>query len=167
MDMVLEAMGRSPVLKQCELWLVGDGPHKPQLEELVRRHGLEGCVQLPGWMEQKKLGEELGRSQAFVFPSLREFGGGVALEALALGLPAIIVNYGGPAELVTPDCGILLPMVGREELIGRIQQAMEQLAGDPARCRALGKAACEHIRQEFTWEAKAGKIASMYRQMLK
>jgi glycosyltransferase involved in cell wall biosynthesis len=166
MDMVLEAMGRSSALKQCELWLVGDGPQKPALEELVRRHGLESCVHLPGWMEQSKLGEELGRSQVFVFPSLREFGGGVALEALARGLPAIIVDYGGPAELVTPDCGVLLPMQPRGAMITRLQQAMEELAGDPERCRKLGWAACEHVRQEFTWAAKAGRLVDIYRRVL-
>lgn len=167
MDMVLEAMAGSAALKQCELWIIGDGPQKPALEAQVKQAGLDGCVHLPGWIEQKQLAQELGRSQAFVFPSLREFGGGVVLEALARGLPAIIVNYGGPAELVTPECGELLPMTPRPQLVAALRQAMEGLVADPERCRRLGTAACAHVRREFTWDAKAERIAQIYRDLLK
>lgn len=165
-DLIVEAMARSPALQQCQLTIYGDGPQKPALEALVQKHGLQDCVQLAGWVNQKQLGQELARSQAFVFPSLREFGGGVVLEALASGLPSIIVDYGGPAELVTPECGILLPMEPREALIGKLRAAMEALAVDPERCRKLGKHACQRVRDEFTWSSKAARIVEFYRQLL-
>lgn len=166
MDLIIEAMGRSSALKQCELVIYGDGPQRPALEALIQKHGLGNNVQLAGWVAQKQLGEGLRRSQVFVFPSLREFGGGVALEALACGLPNIIVDYGGPAELVTPDSGILLPMEPREALIGKLQRAMEELASDPARCRQLGAEACRRVREEYTWTAKAERIVGFYREVL-
>ncbi|MCC6417968.1 MAG: glycosyltransferase family 4 protein [Gemmataceae bacterium] len=165
-DLTLEAMSRSAALKACELCVIGDGPQRTQLEALTRQYGLEGNVQFLGWVDQKRLGEEFRRSQVFVFPSLREFGGGVALEALASALPAIIVAYGGPAELVTPECGVLVPLRPRAELVPALQAAMEQLAADPVRCRALGQAACNRVRDEFTWTAKAGRLAAIYRQLL-
>jgi glycosyltransferase involved in cell wall biosynthesis len=136
------------------------------LEALIQKYNLGANVQLAGWVDQRRLGEELRRSQVFAFPSLREFGGGVVLEALAGGLPAIIVDYGGPAELVTPESGILLPMEPREALIGKLQRAMEELAGDPARCRALGNRACQRVREEYTWQAKAERIVQFYQQTL-
>jgi len=165
-DLIIEAMARSRILQECDLWIIGEGPQRPALEALVIQHGLLGNVQMRGWLRQQQLAEELGWSQAFVFPSLREFGGGVALEAMARGLPAIIVDYGGPAELVTPESGILLPMKPRAALIDSLQQAMEALVGDPERCRKLGAAASDQVRRDFTWEAKAGKIVGIYRQVL-
>jgi glycosyltransferase involved in cell wall biosynthesis len=165
-DLTLEAMSRSPLLKTCELCIVGDGPQRPHLEALVREYGLESSVHFLGWVDQQRLGQEFGRSQAFVFPSLREFGGGVVLEALASGLPSIVVDYGGPGELVTPDCGILLPLKPRKELVEQLRAAMEALAGDPGRCRALGRAACQRVREEFTWATKAERIVAMYREIL-
>ncbi len=165
-DLTLEAMARSPALKNCELWIVGDGPHRAYLEAMTRQYGLEGIVRFTGNLPQPEVRAEFGRSQAFVFPSLREFGGGVVLEAMASGLPVIVVDYGGPGELATPDCGILLPMKPRAELVPRLQAAMEELAGDTARCRALGQAACQRIRDEFTWSTKAGRIVEMYGQVL-
>jgi glycosyltransferase involved in cell wall biosynthesis len=165
-DLTLEAMHRSAALKACEFCIIGDGPHRAHLETLTRQYGLEANVRFLGWVEQTRLRQEFARSQAFVFPSLREFGGGVALEALASGLPAIIVDYGGPAELVTPDCGILLPMAPRGELVPRLQAAMEALAGDADRCRRLSQAACARVRAEFTWTTKAARLVEMYREIL-
>ena len=165
-DLTLEAMGRSEALKGCELLIIGDGPQRPALEALAQHLGLNANVQFLGWVDQRRLAIEVGRSQVFVFPSLREFGGGVVLEAMASGLPPIVVNYGGPGELVRPDCGILLPMQAREPLVEALRQAMEELAGDPACCRAMGLAASRRVRQEFTWPKKAARLVDIYRQVL-
>lgn len=166
-DLILDAMRRSPALRACELCIVGDGPERGRLEVLIREYGLEDNVQMLGWVDQPRLAQEFARSQVFAFPSLREFGGGVALEALASGLPAVIVDYGGPAELVTPECGVLLPMRPREELVESLRRAMEELAGDPERCRQMGEAACRRVRDEFTWSTKAARLVEMYRLVIK
>jgi len=165
--LIIEAMSGSPILRNCNLVVVGDGPQRAALEEQVSRSGLQNNVRVAGWVNQPALARELGTSQAFVFPSLREFGGGVVLEALASGLPSIVVDYGGPAELVTPECGELLPMRPREELVVALRQSMERLATDPERCRALGAAACQRVRDEFTWDVKADRIVRMYGELLR
>ncbi len=165
-DLTIEAISQSPLLRSCEFVIIGDGPHRPELERLVQQHGLQDCVSFPGWVDQTKLGAELRKAQAFVFPSLREFGGGVVLEALASGLPSIIVDYGGPAELVTPACGTLLPLVPRVELVPQLRAAMEDLASNPERCRQLGAAACQQVRDNFVWEVKAKRVVEMYRELL-
>jgi glycosyltransferase involved in cell wall biosynthesis len=165
-DLILEAMSGSDALRACELRVVGDGPERARLEELARQYGLENSVSFAGFVDQREIAREFAAAQAFAFPSLREFGGGVVLEALASGLPAVVVDYGGPGELVTPECGILLSMKPRAELVPQLRRAMEELAGDPERCRALGAAACRRVREEFTWQAKAERIVGMYRQVL-
>ena len=124
-DLILDAMQGSPALRRCGLHIIGDGPQRTPLEALVRRFGLEGNVTFVGWVDQHTLACELGRSQAFVFPSLREFGGGVVLEAMASALPSIVLDYGGPGELTTLECSIQLPMTPREQLVPRLREAME------------------------------------------
>lgn len=166
-DLIVEAMACSRALRNCNLVIVGDGPQRGPLTELVQKHGLQNNVRIAGWVDQPQLANELGSSQSFVFPSLREFGGGVVLEALAKGLPSIVANYGGPAELVTPDCGVLLPMRPRGEMVESLRTAMEGFASNPARCRAMGAAACKKVRDEFTWDVKAGRIVEMYRETLR
>jgi glycosyltransferase involved in cell wall biosynthesis len=165
-DLIVEAMAGSAALRRCKLVIVGDGPARGHLEEQVRRQGLESKVHIAGWVDQPRLAQQLGSAQAFVFPSLREFGGGVVLEALANGLPSVVVDYGGPSELVTPDCGVLLPLRPRAELVASLRLAMEALAGNTDLCRTMGAAACRRIREEFTWDVKADRIVHMYREVL-
>jgi GT2 family glycosyltransferase/glycosyltransferase involved in cell wall biosynthesis len=165
-DLVLQAMHSSPAMSCCELRIVGDGPARASLENLVREYGLGARVQFTGWVDHRSLAQEFGAAQAFVFPSLREFGGGVVVEAMASGLPSVVVDYGGPGELVTPGCGVLLPLVGREELVGRLRASMERLVADPDLCRSLARAAVERVRAEFTWPAKAARLVEMYHQVL-
>ena len=165
-DLILEAMRDSAALRTCELRVVGDGPERPRLEALANEYGLGSNVHFVGWVDHTRLAHEWSRAQGFVFPSLREFGGGVVAEAMASGLPSIVVAYGGPGELVTPACGRLLPLRPKNELVRELRQAMEELAGDPARCRELGRAACRRVRQEFTWSAKADRVIAVYHEVL-
>jgi phosphatidylinositol alpha-1,6-mannosyltransferase len=166
MDMILEAMAGSDVLRGCRLRIVGDGPERERLTGLVDRFGLSDAVELPGWLDQAQLPCEYRSAQVFVFPSLREFGGGVVLEAMSAALPSIIVDYGGPAELVTPESGILLPMQPRDPMVRQLRESMERLAAQPAVCRVLGQAAAAAVADQFTWARKAERIVEFYKQVL-
>jgi len=166
LSLTLEAIRRSPKLQQCELAVIGDGPDRAAHERFVTDHGLTGCVTFCGQVPQPVLAEQMHRSQVFVFPSLREFGGGVILEAMACALPCLIVDYGGPGELLSPATGVKLPMRPREELVELLRAAMEGLAADPAACRRMGEAAAAEVRKVHTWDAKAARIAEIYRCVL-
>jgi glycosyltransferase involved in cell wall biosynthesis len=166
LSLTLEAIRRSSALRQCELVVIGDGPDRPAHERFVAEHGLQACVTFRGQVPQAELAAEMRRSQTFVFPSLREFGGGVILEAMACALPSLIVDYGGPGELVSAATGVKLPMRPREELVELLRVAMERMAADAESCRKMGTAAADEVRTEHTWDAKAGRIAEIYRQVL-
>ena len=166
LSLTLEAIRRSPILQTCELLVIGDGPERQSHEAFIHQHGLQDCVILCGQIPQQELARQMRRSQVFVFPSLREFGGGVVLEAMACGLPCLIVDYGGPAEVVTASAGVRLPLRPREELVESLRIAMEGLAGDPAACRRMGQAAANEVREKHTWTAKAERITAIYREVL-
>jgi glycosyltransferase involved in cell wall biosynthesis len=166
MDLILEALHGSSALASARLTIIGDGPFRPHLSDLTNRLGLSDRVEFTGQLTQDRMVEVMSRSQCFVSPSLREFGGAVVLEAMARGLPPIVVDYGGPGEHVTPECGIALPMVPRAPMIAALRSAMESLAGDPDRCRRLSEAARRRIREEYTWEVKAARLVEIYRDVL-
>jgi glycosyltransferase involved in cell wall biosynthesis len=165
-DMLLEAA--APLLRSGTITLdiLGDGPQMPQLREFVRAHGLENAVRLPGWVPHTQVQDYLAPCDLFTFPSIREFGGAVVLEAMALGLVPVVVNYGGPAELVTPDTGFLLPLGTRRQIVESLRQTLAQCAEHPEQLEEKSRAAMQRVRAHFTWDAKARQVLSIYRQLL-
>ena len=167
MDLIIQAMAQSTALQRdAELHVIGDGPYRTTLEAQVSEHGLSSIVTFMGWVEHTKLQDHLHRAHAFVFPSLREFGGGVVIEAMASGLPPIVVDYGGPGELVTDKCGIRLPMAPRKQLVSRLSESMESLLHDPDWCRRMSREGIDRVRRNFTWPQKAAQIVTIYRDLL-
>lgn len=166
LSLTLEAIRRSPRLRECELVVVGDGPDRAEHEAFIAQHQLGEAVRMLGHRPQTELAAEMRRSQVFVFPSLREFGGAVVLEAMACGLPSIVVDYGGPGELVHETTGIKLPMAPREELIESLRRAMERLADSPGECSQFGVRACAIAAETHTWSAKAERVLGIYRECI-
>lgn len=164
--LTLEAMRDSRLLRDCELIVVGDGPDRPEIERRIQEYNLTDQVSMFGWMEQREVGKLLADSQCFVFPSLREFGGGVVLEAMASGLPSILVDYGGPTDLIDENSGILLPMQERSKMVPALREAMESLVNDHDRCRDYALNAIEQVKSRFTWAAKAEQLRRIYQEVL-
>ena len=161
-DILLEAA--APLVREgrLELDIIGDGPELPRLKQQAERLGLAGRVEFPGWVDHTQMAERLGRSQVFAFPSVREFGGGVVLEAMARGLVPIVVNYGGPGELVPSGCGFALPMASRNELVRSFRDTLARLETAPGQLHDLARRAQEHIYRHYTWEAKAQQLLQVY-----
>jgi glycosyltransferase involved in cell wall biosynthesis len=166
-DVVISAFARNPLLRAHKLLIVGDGPERPSLEELIKRHDLQKSVEIVGWKTQTEVGELLREADVFVFPSIRELGAGVVVEAMASGLPCIVVDYGGPGGLIHEGIGVRVPLQAKESMIDSFAAAMAQLASDPQKARDLGVAASAFAFEEYSWSNKAQKIRRIYEWVLK
>jgi glycosyltransferase involved in cell wall biosynthesis len=164
--MLIEAA--APLLREGRLVLdiIGDGPEMARLKELARLEQVESGVKLDGWVEHAKLQDRLCSSDVFAFPSIREFGGGVVLEAMALGLAPLVVEYGGPAELITSDSGITVPIGTRRQIIDGFRRELTRLVEHPEDIRPMGERARRRVLRHFTWEAKALQVMEVYRWVL-
>jgi glycosyltransferase involved in cell wall biosynthesis len=165
-DMLLEAA--APLIRSGDITLqiIGDGPQMPELRQLVAREKLDGDSILRGWVEHAQVQDHLADSDLFAFPSIREFGGAVALEAMAVGVPPIVVNYGGPAELVTPETGFLIEMGRRQQIIQRFGDCLAHLAAHPEKIESRSAAAMQRAHALFTWDIKARQTLEVYRWAL-
>ncbi|MBL4812659.1 MAG: glycosyltransferase family 4 protein, partial [Rhodobacteraceae bacterium] len=161
-DMLIEAA--MPLLQEgiMSLDMIGDGPLLPELQAQVARGDVAHAVRFHGWVEHENVAEIAGQNTLLAFPSIREFGGGVVLEAMAMGLAPLIVDYAGPAELVQDDTGYKLPLGTREEIVAGLRGALRRLAAHPAEVMATGCRARAVVLEHFTWAAKAAKIAKIY-----
>lgn len=161
-DMLIEAA--APLMREGKVVLdiIGDGPEMAALKQQVAALGCEAHVTLPGWVAHKELPQRLVQSDVFGFPSVREFGGGAVLEAMALGLVPIIANYAGPAELVTDQTGFRVAMGAREDLVQGVRRALEILVTDPSQIRPMSERARARIFAHFTWARKAQQMLEVY-----
>jgi glycogen synthase len=165
-DMLLEAA--APLMRRGDIVIeiVGDGPQRSELTSLSEALGLEGYVHFSGWVPHRSVQDRMVDSDLFVLPSIREFGGAVALEAMAVGLMPVVVAYGGPAELVTPATGHRIPIGSRAEIIAALRAALEQYVAEPEAIEAKARAGYRRAHEQFTWDAKAEQVMAVYRAVL-
>jgi len=122
-------------------------------------------VRFTGWVRQQETLEFCQRSDIFCFPSVREFGGAVVLEAMAAGLPCIVADYGGIAEYVTQNTGFRITPTSREHLVSQLVRHIEDLARNDKLLANMSLQAIERAN-EFTWESKAARTMEIYAELI-
>jgi glycosyltransferase involved in cell wall biosynthesis len=154
-------------LPSARLEIVGDGS---ELEPLRRRRDalkLADRIELPGWASKPQGLERLRRADVFVLPSLRECGGNALLEAMAVGLPCVVANWGGPGVYVDDTCGLRVEPTGREPYVAGLADAMLKLAASRETRVAMGTAARRRLAAHyFTWESKMRRLMEIYRYVV-
>jgi len=80
--------------------IVGEGPAREGLERLAAELGVEQDVRSVAWLPHERLHAHYYQHDVLLFPSLRDSGGMVVLEALAHGLPVVCTDCGGPGVMV-------------------------------------------------------------------
>ena len=163
-DLLLE--GFQPVAAETGalLEIIGDGVMRQELEALTAHLGLVGSVVFTGWLSQDQCAVKLQQADGLVLPSLLECGGAVVLEAMAMGLPVIATNWGGPMDYVDSGCGILIEPTSKEVLVNGLTDAMLKLTQSPDLRQRMGCAGKERVLKYFDWERKVDQIIEIYQQ---
>nr|WP_275941379.1 glycosyltransferase [Planosporangium flavigriseum] len=133
-DDLLAALAMLPTPPR--ICLIGEGPERARLTELIRSRGLDDVVELAG--ARARASRLLPRYQFAVLASHYEGLPNAVLEAMAAGLPVVATAVGGVPELLTDDeTGLLVPPHSPAELAA----AIARVAGDPQLRGRLGAAA--------------------------
>ena len=166
-DMVMRAAQQLLRDGLATLEIVGDGPMMGELVALAAELALGDSVRLHGWVRHENVEGLLASCHVLAFPSIREFGGGVVLEAMAVGLVPVVVDYAGPGELVDDEVGFKVPMGDREQIVAHLAIVLKSLTLQPASELAAKADACvKRIAQRFTWDAKAERMLAHYRELV-
>jgi colanic acid/amylovoran biosynthesis glycosyltransferase len=145
---------------QFELVIVGDGPLRPQLQQLIDQLDLSQYVRISGLLSNQAVREELVAARALVLPSFAEGLPVVIMEAFALGRPAISTYVAGIPELVDPGVtGWLVPAGAIEPLVAAMKAA---LTAQPAELEQLGRAGRARVAKHHNAHTEAGKLAALF-----
>src|SRR5262249_14340178 len=132
----------------AELQVIGTGDAEGELRELAASLGISNHVNFRGAVDDAVLVQVLQEARAFVLASVDEPFGLVTVEALACGTPAVVVNRGGPAEVVVDgESGYQIPPRDSDSLAERLKI----LLTDDAEFGRLSLGASIRAR-EFDWD---------------
>ncbi|MEH2425161.1 MAG: glycosyltransferase family 4 protein [Nostoc sp.] len=157
LDTVLHALVKVPNL---HLAVVGhiEGSPFPQLATSL---GLNERVHFVGY--RRDIPEIMRSVDLFVFPSRYEACTLVLLEALSSGLPVITATATGGAELVTPECGIVLP---DSDDIDALAVALMSLVSDVSLMQYMGQAA-RSVAEQHSWTSMAQTYVDLFEELSK
>jgi glycosyltransferase involved in cell wall biosynthesis len=91
----------------ARLTLVGDGSQRPRWEALARMLGVNQQIDWLGWLKKAEVEALYPQHDLLLYPSLRDSGGFVVLEALAARLPVACYELGGPGVVIDRTVGEL------------------------------------------------------------
>lgn len=138
----------------CEI--IGDGPLREELEQLITRLGLDEHVTLPGSLSQERVFEELHRADIFALAAIVDRNGAsdvfptVIQEAMSASRPVVSTQLAGIPETVRDgETGFLVP----PNDIDALTDALEKLMRDRDLRVRFGQAARRRIEQNFSIEA--------------
>jgi glycosyltransferase involved in cell wall biosynthesis len=165
LHLLIEALGQLPKDVNYELRILGRGPLDEYWHQLAREKGVDRNTTWMGWLPHGEALKQYEWADLLAFTSLRDTSGNVVLEAIAAGLPVVCLDHQGVRDIITPECGIKVPVTRPEEVINGLTEAITSLACDPGRRERLGQGARERAK-EYLWSRQGERMAAVYRQVL-
>jgi glycosyltransferase involved in cell wall biosynthesis len=159
---LVDALALMDKTKDWKAILVGDGPERPNVEALSRRHGLEDRVIFAGFHLNTAPFFEL--AELFVLPSHSEGSPNVILEAMAAGVPIVATAVGGTPEVVSNEQTALLVPSRRPQAMAA---AISRLLGDDALQERFRHAAAERALVSFSPETYRKTLLDIYSEVAK
>jgi glycosyltransferase involved in cell wall biosynthesis len=145
---------------EAELHLVGDGPLRAHVEQMIAQLGLGEAVKVLG--QRDDVPELLARASCLILTSDYEGCPFSVLEAMAAGVPVVATRVGGVPELVGDGVTGLLVEPGSDDALA---DAVLQLLEQPDRARQMGVAARERARGAFSLDSAMRRIADLYEEV--
>jgi glycosyltransferase involved in cell wall biosynthesis len=143
---------------QARLTMVGDGPTRSHWQRLAQRLRISARITWVPWHPHEDMAKIYNEHDVMLFPSLRDSGGFVVLEAMDCGLPVVCLRLGGPGITVNDSCGRAIDVADkrRADVVNALADALAEVA-EPNVNRLLSRGATLRCR-EFSWEKKIQRI---------
>jgi glycosyltransferase involved in cell wall biosynthesis len=138
--------------------VAGDGPERERLEQLAEFLGIKDAVSFCGMLSHSDAMQRLRSADVMVFPSVREFGGGVVFEALAVGVVPLVADFGGPGDIVNPEVGCKVSLTNESDVVSQIEKLLAELVHNRDFLERLRQQGRSYARECLTWEAKAQSV---------
>ncbi len=160
-DLLIRAL--SGLEGEWRLALAGRGSALNKCRALIEKLGLSPRVEIFGHLSPAELAEQYRLAQIVVVPSAwQEPFGMVGIEAMRHARAVVAFNVGGiPDWLKDQQNGVLVPAGN----VDALRQSLQQLLGDPGRCRQMGACGLGMTSQIFSFEKYSDSLLSMLEEL--
>lgn len=159
MDFGLRTFQRVRQLRpEATLTIVGDGTDRPRWQAKAKALGVAEAIVWRGWLEKAQVQQLYADFDLMFYPSLRDSGGFVVLEALQHGVPVVCFKLGGPGVIVDDSCGAAVEAEpDMETTVLRYADAVVNVLARVQGDSHLAEA-CRRRAGMFTWDALVTRI---------
>jgi glycosyltransferase involved in cell wall biosynthesis len=147
--------------------LGGTGSELGHLRKLAGQLGISENITFGETLAKDDYREELGKSDVYLLPSLRENAGITLMEAMLAGCVPIVANCGGPGEIVTDECGFRVPITTPQTMADEISNILQRLNADFELLSTMGKASHKRIATGYSEEKYLQSIEDIYSAALR
>lgn len=155
-------------IEGVELTLVGRGDEQTWLERQAKELGIRDRVHFLGEVRREELSAIYRSHDVICGPSLYESGGLSVVEGMAHGLPAIVLDVGGHAVSVTPECGIKIPVGGTSQtVVALLADAISEYAANGCLLQRHSVAARQRVEDVYDWRVKINRMLEIYESIMK
>lgn len=148
--------------KDLKFMVVGDGPLRKALEKMSKELGLEKNIIFIGWIPGEKIAPYYRAGDIFVYASLTETQGLVAAEAVAAGLPVVVVRASGTEDAIVDGETGFLTENSMDDFSGKVLRLV-----DDAELRKKMAVRAKISSAKFSEELWIRNIESLYRSLIK
>jgi glycosyltransferase involved in cell wall biosynthesis len=152
--------GEFPDLK---IILIGDGPIRRSLEELIVKYNVGDIFDLKGWQPNAEVRRAVQKSRALLLPSFAEGLPIVIMEAFALNRPVISTFIAGIPELLSSACGWIVPAGSEPALVEAMRAA---LRADSNQLEMLGVAGRRCVEERYDVIANVRQLRRLFESVL-
>ncbi|MCM3079023.1 glycosyltransferase family 4 protein [Brevibacillus invocatus] len=164
LQIALEAVAKVNPELSIKLCIVGGGQLESHVEKWIQQYEVEDRVEFHGQLPWEQVKQHYLTSDVFLFTSLRDSFGAQVLEAMAYGLPVIVLDHHGVRDFVPTTAGIKIPVTSPEQVTSDMAAAIEALYRQPEERARMGCAGYDFAK-EHTWESFGKKMEHVYREI--
>lgn len=146
--------------------IIGDGPEKGRINREIEKAGIKNSVKLISWLPREELIERMRGADVFLFPSLRDGGGAVVIEAMASGVPVVCFNLAGPGFHIQNKWGIKIKAKNPEYAVIEMTKALEKLYLDSNLRIQMGINARKRAEEYYLWDHLGKRLQEIYKEAL-
>ena len=164
LPILLESLAQlKPNYPDLCLTVIGDGPEKDYLQQMVKELNIENQVKFVGYQSQESVRNYLQQTEIFVLSSFAEGLPVVLMEAMAAGVPVIATQIAGVSELVDNGVNGYLVPPGN---VAALTEKIEKLIVSPELRTQFSLQGRKKVEQEFNINDEVKRLSLIIRNSL-